>query len=154
MCKTFDSLALDSVEVAKAIRYSGNQYGYKLNMTQINKLLYIIYGAWLVQKKQFLTTEKPSAWPYGPVFPKVHKNIKLYDAVTKDDYEKIKKINSDITTLIDEVVSKFGNLTAGQLSEWSHEENSPWYSAVHSSKGKWNTKLNDEDIYNYFYSYF
>jgi uncharacterized phage-associated protein len=149
----FTDLGLNSVDVAKAIRYSAKQKGVYANMTQINKLLYIIYGMQLVQSKQRLTEEHSAAWPYGPVFPRVHKQVKLSDEITSQEYDKIKQTHPDIVALIDEVVSKFSGLSAGELSEWSHQSGSPWDIAVKNSKGKWNTKLGDDDIYNYFYSF-
>ena len=153
MGNNFSDLHYDSVAVAKAIRYSAKQNGFNVNMTQINKLLYILYGTILVEKKQRLTTEHPSAWPYGPVFPCVHKRIKLSDEIDGKDYEEIRAKSPFIADRLDQVVKTFGKIPAGQLSEWSHAEGSPWLSAVHRSNGKWNTPLNDEDIYNYFFSY-
>ena len=74
----FKDLNYDSVEIAKALRYVGQNNGYQFNQTQLNKLLYIAYGTLLVKKNERLTKERPSAWPYGPVFPRLQKNLKLY----------------------------------------------------------------------------
>ena len=90
---TFENLKLDSIKVANAIRYSAQQQGFNVNMTQIHKLLYITYGILLVQQKARLTEEHPSAWPYGPVFPRVHKNVKLVDNITNEAYNEIKTTN-------------------------------------------------------------
>lgn len=144
---------LDSVDIAKAIRYSAKQEGIYANMTQINKLLYITYGMMLVQSRRRLTKEHPSAWPYGPVFPRVHKSINLHDEITDIEYKAIEQKDASIVYLINIVVKKFGALSAGELSEWSHQSGSPWDIAVRKSEGKWNTKLEDNDIYNYFYSF-
>lgn len=149
----FEDVGLDSVDVANAIRYAAKQKGLNINMTQIHKLLYIAYGTLLVQQKKRLTKEHPSAWPYGPVFPRVHKQVKLFDDITDVAYKKIENLNEYIIKLIDSVVNKFGRLSATQLSAWSHQAGSPWYIAVKSSNGAWNTKLDDEIIYNYFYSF-
>lgn len=52
MTKTiFEDIGLDSVIVANAIRYAAFKKGLSINMTQINKLLYITYGSLLVDKK-------------------------------------------------------------------------------------------------------
>ncbi len=149
----FENIGLDSVNVANAIRYAAQQRGLSINMTQINKLLYIAYGSLLVYKKKRLTEEHPSAWPYGPVFPRVHRHVKLSDNITGETYKQLEKEDSSITRLIDNVVDKFGKLSATQLSTWSHQEGSPWDIAVKESNGIWNTKLDDEIIYNYFYSF-
>lgn len=149
----FTELGLDSVEVARAIRFSGQEKQFALNMTQINKLLYILYGNWLVKNKQRLTAEAPSAWPYGPVFPNVHRRIALYDPITDTEYKNIKERCQEVISMLDAVVQKYGHFSAGSLSEWSHKEGSPWHIAVMKSNGKWNTKIADTDIYNYFYSF-
>lgn len=149
----FECLELDSVDVANAIRYVAQTKNTNVNMTQINKLLYIAYGTMLVNQKKRLTKEQPSAWPYGPVFPRVHHNVKLSDSITPDAYNKLKEQDTSITNLLEGVVEKFGRLSATQLSAWSHQSGSPWDIAVKESNGQWNTKLNDEVIYNYFYSF-
>lgn len=153
MATNFSELNYDSVDIAKAIRYSAQQQNLSVNMTQIQKLLYIIYGIMLVVRKERLTTEHPSAWPYGPVFPRAHKRVKLSDNITEETYNEIKDKCPFITSIIDQVVRQFGKLPASQLSEWSHQKDSPWDIAVQSSGGKWNTKLDDEDIFNYFFSF-
>lgn len=154
MTKTiFEDIGLDSVIVANAIRYAAFKKGLSINMTQINKLLYITYGSLLVDKKKRLTEEHPSAWPYGPVFPRVHRLVKLSDDITDEAYKQIEAQDPSITQLINDVVNKFGTLSATQLSAWSHQANSPWDIAVKESNGAWNTKLDDEIIYNYFYSF-
>lgn len=149
----FDCLELDSVDVANAIRYIAQTENISVNMTQINKLLYIAYGTMLVSQKKRLTTEHPSAWPYGPVFPRVHRNVKLSDSITSDAYDRLRAQDISITNLLQSVVSTFGRLSATKLSAWSHQLGSPWDIAVKESNGMWNTKLSDEAIYNYFYSF-
>ena len=45
MAEEFESLDLDSVDVAQKIRYiAQTEFGLLLNMTQTQKLLYIAYG--------------------------------------------------------------------------------------------------------------
>ncbi len=149
----FDCLELDSVDVAKAIRYVAHNQGLNINMTQINKLLYIAYGTMLVNQKKRLTKEHPSAWPYGPVFPRVHRHIRLSDNITQDAYDALKIKDPSITDLLEKVVKTFGKIPATQLSAWSHQLGSPWDIAVKESNGAWNTPIKDEAIYNYFYSF-
>lgn len=148
----FKNLGYDSLEVANAIRYAAQERGLRINMTQINKLLYITYGTMLVAKKEQITDEVPSAWPYGPVFPNVHRKLKLYDDITSTSYDKFKKENPYLITIIKQVVDTFGDFTAGQLSEWSHQKGSPWDLAVQRTGGEWSSRISNEDIFNYFYT--
>lgn len=46
-------------------------------MTKIHKLLYISYGIFLARENKRLTNEHPQAWPFGPVFPRVHNKVSL-----------------------------------------------------------------------------
>lgn len=71
----FESLNLDSIEVANAIRFFAREQNVDLNMTKIHKLLYISYGVFLARENARLTDEHPQAWPFGPVFPRVHKHV-------------------------------------------------------------------------------
>ncbi len=149
----FKKLGYDSLDVANAIRYAAQQKDLSINMTQINKLLYITYGVMLVAKKEQITDEEPSAWPYGPVFPNVHRKLKLYDDITPDAYKRFEHENPVLIAIINQVIDAFGRYSAGQLSEWSHKSGSPWELAVQKTKGKWNSKLMNEDIFNYFFTH-
>ena len=152
MLKHLKSLNLNSVDVAKAIRWKGKELGYNFNMTQVNKLLYILYGVVLVEQKTKLTKETPQAWAYGPVFPSVHKNIKLQDSINNDTYLYLKRKYKQIAKILDSVIENFGEIPYRLLANWSCSDNTPWNLAFKRSKGQWNTPLSDQDIFNYFYS--
>ena len=143
-------LGYDSVTIAKALRWAGREKGYQLNMTQLNKLLYIAYGTLLVRKRERLTSEHPAAWPYGPVFPRIHTHIKLSDPVTDKEFNTL---NEDTKELLRQVVDSFGDISASKLSAWSHEKGSPWDIAQSKNDKKWNQKLDDDDIYAFFYNF-
>lgn len=64
-----DNYKYSSVVLAYYIVALMNQRGLEINMTKLQKLLYIAYGTYLAIKNQRLTNEHPQAWPYGPVFP-------------------------------------------------------------------------------------
>jgi uncharacterized phage-associated protein len=148
----FKNLRYDSLDVANAIRYAAQQRGLSVNMTQINKLLYITYGVMLVVNREQITDEIPSAWPYGPVFPNVHRKLKLYSEITPDTYNRFERENPHLISIINQVIDAFRGYSAGQLSEWSHQKGSPWDYAVQRTNGKWNSKLSNEDIFNYFFT--
>lgn len=150
MKSNFSELGLDSVAIGRAIRHAGLTRGYQLNMTQLNKLLYIAYGVHLVRFKERLTREHPAAWPYGPVFPRMFNTIRLSDPITDAEY---KELPERICSLLDEVVRLFGRYSANALSSWSHQDGSPWARTLERSGGMWNEKIDDEDIFSYFYNF-
>ncbi len=146
----FKELGFDSVDIAKALRWIGKEKNKQLNMTKLNKLLYIAYGVLLVKTKERLTKEHPAAWPYGPVFPRMHRHVKLSDSIEPSFYNSL---SDALKNLLSNVVDVFGDIPASQLSAWSHEEGSPWSKALARGNGDWNQKLSDDDIYSYFYSF-
>lgn len=153
MSETFTNLDLDSVEVARALRWEAKSNGGQINMTQIMKLMYILYGFMLVSKRCRITKEQPKAWPYGPAFPRVQKHVHLSDPITDREYKVLEKTQPELIQTMKTVYDNFGKYSAYQLSSWSHENGSPWSKAMIRSGGAWNEPLSDEDIYNYFFNY-
>lgn len=143
MEEEFKELCLNSIEVAEKIRHiAASEFKLILNMTQTQKLLYIAYGIELARKKTRLTDEHPRAWPFGPVFPKVHGKVDF--SCTPKNPENI---HGEIEDLLRDVIRVFGRISASKLSEWSHSKGSPWDKAP---KDKWGQPLSDKDIFEYF----
>lgn len=140
--------AYDSVRVGYALRYSAQKNDCEINMTQLNKLIYIAYGILLAMEKERLTKEHPAAWPYGPVFPRMTNKVDIGSDISSDEFDGLPEF---IQELLDVVTSSFGKIPAGKLSAWSHEEGSPWSITVSKNPDvKWNQKISDDDIYLFF----
>ena len=139
---------MKSIDIAKDIISLCKKNKYEFNNTKIQKLLYLFVGFCLINNVEeiYSIDEFPRLWPYGPIFSKVHKrydNIRNCDdeiKFTKDD--KIKKI-------LEETVRKWGKVSAGKLSAWSHMEDSPWDLLVKEG-AKWNTEIDLDYIKIYF----
>jgi uncharacterized phage-associated protein len=134
---------MKSLDIAKDIVYLCNDEKIKFNNTKIQKLLYLFVGFCLINNIDEILNidEKPKLWPYGPVFPNVHKkyeSLKNYlgDKIISTDNEKIKNI-------LTETVKKWGHIPAGKLSAWTHIEDSPW-DILYKKGAKWNTEM---DLY-------
>lgn len=156
-------VTLTSIDYARLIQLTAtNMYHTLLNKTQVNKILFYIYGAYLADnKKPPFTDDTPKAWTYGPVFPISNKTVVSCEMVTKDFFtqEKINAFQKDKKTLnlVIEVVGNMCNKTAYSLTQWSHTEGSPWYNTIYiKDKGvivkqePWNTKIEDSLIMTYF----
>lgn len=153
MCsKNFQVLEYDSVYLARALRSIAFDMNISLNMTQIHKMLYVAYGTALVYMNSQICKEIPAAWPYGPVFPRVQKQIKLTDDISDTEKEELKTKNNELYKILLKTVSRFGKIPATKLSAWSHEKYSPWDLALTRCKGAFNTKLDNNDIKSYFSS--
>lgn len=150
-----ESYKYNSVILAKMIVAVANEKRLSVNMTKIQKLLYIAYGTYLAVKDKRLTNEHPQAWPYGPVFPTTRNRLleeDLYAIDIKDpSLEEIRK-DKEIKELLELVFESFGKWTASQLSEWSHSDGSPWQKTVSCEDFKWGTQIPDQYIQSYFNS--
>lgn len=70
-------MALTSIDYARLIQYTAQRkHMVLLNKTQINKILFYVYGAYLADTgKALFSDDTPKAWTYGPVFPKPNKKV-------------------------------------------------------------------------------
>jgi len=143
-----------STLVAKYLLSRANEDRIVINMTKLQKLLYIAYGTYLVIKEERLTDESPKAWPYGPVFPKVRKNLLKVDftnySINGDvEYDAIVH-DKDVNNLVNLVLRIFGSWTSGQLVEWTHITGAPWDKTRYMHNFQWNQTIPDEYIKEYF----
>ena len=118
---------IDSVDFAIYLNKKAHENGKTVNVTKIQKWLYICYGLYLAVYSKQLLTERPKAWDYGPAFPRVHKKQKkngnsldgLRNAMPLNKYEKY-------DDLIQATLEKFGDWNASELVAWMHDENKAW----------------------------
>ncbi len=141
----------DSVIVAKyllALAYSKNKV---LNVTKVQKLLYMAYGFFLSDKDRVLMSESPKAWPYGPVFPRTRKKVNYSDIIPLNSEELVEiKKDVDIVNFFNILIDKYSKYTASQLSEWSHAKDGPWDLTTKQKGFNWNTPIDNKLIKDYF----
>lgn len=148
-----DKFLYNSVSMAKYIIAYANENRYAMNMTKLQKLLYITYGTYMAVKNERLINEHPQAWPFGPVFPTTRNKL------LKKDFDEIKMSDSDLVeiskdkdmpSLMKLVFSTFGSFTASTLTEWSHKPDSPWEKTTKKPLFVWGDVISDELIMSYF----
>lgn len=144
-----------SEDVARLIAATLNERKILINITKIQKLLYVTYGTWLRVYQTRLLNEHPQAWPYGPVFPtsrnKLTKSdIELVDITKKDVPEDLLN-DTELSHTIDFVIQYFGNMNAARLTSWSHSPGSPWDLTVKKDGFVWGDQISDSLIYDYFF---
>ena len=149
-----DTYKYNSVEVAKYLVAKMNEKKITVNMTKVQKLLYICYGVFLAVKNSRLLNEHPQAWPYGPVFPttrnKLLKIKNLYDIKISDKQFEELKNDTDLNYLMNSVLEVFGVRTAQYLVKWSHVTNAPWDRTVNMVNFEWGDEIPDIFIKEYF----
>lgn len=131
----------NSVDMAKMIVAYANENHYFINMTKVQKLLYIVYGVYLsIINDEKFTDEHPQSWPYGLVFPTTRNKLLRLDfkSITSycDDLRHFRK-DEDLSQLLEAVFHTFGSWTASQLTSWSHGEGTPWEKVVTMKVFKW-----------------
>lgn len=148
-----DTYKYNSVTVAKYIVAYANENKFGINMTKLQKLLYITYGVYMAVKEARLTNEHPQAWPYGPVFPTTRNRLLKvdFDSITMES-DELNEIKSDdeMQSLVNLVFGTYGKWNGSQLSEWSHQAGSPWDRTVNSKGFDWGHQIPDEYIIEYF----
>lgn len=145
----------NSVDVARFIVAIANEKHISINITKVQKLLYIAYGIYLAVKDERLTDEQPQAWPYGPVFPNTRAKLLNEDfySITWEREELFElRTDSTLRSLFELVFNHFGQWTASQLTAWSHGDGSPWERTTEQNNFKWGNKIPDAYIQPYFNS--
>lgn len=149
---------LTSINYGRLIQYTSQKLHLQmLNKTQVNKILFYVYGRYLaVTGKKLFTDDTPKAWPYGPVFPRVNKRTNPSEVIklTKEEVYLFKADELAIEIVV-AAVGKMHKMSAVYLTEWSHQEGSPWrrtlYDGMEPGKQRaWNTEIPDDYIKEYF----
>lgn len=148
---------MNSVDIGKYILSLCKEKGIFMNQTKLQKLMYIVYGAYMALDDKRMCDEQPRAWPFGPVFPNAQQYFANKDNFTAvspssyqdDNFEELRK-NEGLTEIIKDVIDQFGCYSAKELSDWSHRNDSPWKKALDSNNNQWNSVISDSVINEYF----
>ena len=155
-------MELTSIDYARLIQYAAQkQHMVLLNKTQINKILFYVYGVYLAENQlPLFMDDTPKAWTYGPVFPRPNKSVDINEVIKSFPADKVKayKANKKALDLVVKVVDRMYDKSAMSLTQWSHVENSPLYNTVYQKdrdgniikQRPWNTRIEDSLIKDYF----
>lgn len=157
----FEQMELTSIDYARLIQYAAQKlHMVLLNKTQINKILFYVYGVYYAETgKVLFEDDSPKVWPYGPVFPRVNKRINTSEIISfdKDTIRKFNK-NTKAMVLVRKAVDAMYDMSAVSLTKWSHQEGAPWYNTLYIkdedgnivSQKNWNTPIELSEIESYF----
>lgn len=105
----------------------------------LQKLLYFAHGLFLVRHRKPLVSGFFEAWTYGPVHPAVYAAFKDCGAKTITGAARRKDLRTgemhdlpELTSrearrVINQIITAYGELTAGQLVRLSHARGGPWH---------------------------
>jgi uncharacterized phage-associated protein len=144
--------------------------GRKIDAMKMQKLVYFAHGWCLALKECPLITERIEAWRYGPVVRELYSAFRdagsgpithpAYEAVFKngsisfyipriDEEDEGGQVDEDFAkSLLDEIWKVYGEFSAIQLSNLTHEPGTPWSETW--SANKRNSIISDELIKTYF----
>jgi uncharacterized phage-associated protein len=141
-----DKLPLDGRSVANYILIVRRHFGYSTTNLELQKLLYFIYGKFLVKNGEKLFEGYFEAWEHGPVHPHLYKEFRRYgaspitrrasstDFVSGDSRIVPPPQDARLRSFIAETVLQLRGLTASQLREKSHSKGGPWHSIWESAR--------------------
>lgn len=149
---------LTSIEYGRLVQYAAQKLHLQmLNKTQVNKILFYVYGRFLaVTGTKLFDDDTPKAWPYGPVFPRLNKRINTSEVITFSS-EQIAAFNQNKVALdiVQDAVNVMHGKSAQELTEWSHQPGSPWFRTLFEGRedgkqAEWNTEIPESYIKEYF----
>jgi uncharacterized phage-associated protein len=127
LCNMEKALAVANYFIEKGI-----QDRKPVSPMKLQKLIYFSHGWCLALYDTPLIDEAVQAWPYGPVIPSVYHEFKHYgNKEIKSPYVNIMDdaptvTNPDTIALLDSMWNLYSDLTATQLSNLTHEVDTPW----------------------------
>lgn len=156
-------MSYNVMDVARYIINYSNERGYAISNLKLQKILYFVQAAFLVERHEPCFYENIEAWDFGPVVPEVYQEFKMYGSNTIPfvrNYidlsngiweSKRKEYSSDVIypddkLIINGMIDECSAYSAGQLVEITHNQD-PWMKAY--VKG-WNNVISQDSIYNFF----
>lgn len=128
--------------------------GHAMPQMKLQKLTYIANGWNLAIAGVPLVDAQPEAWDNGPVFrsiwnrlrdlgPTLRGKVRDYDGSTPEA-----KLMPEEEAILQHVWNKYGSKTANELSDMTHQPNTPWTKAYYS-QGR-NAKISNAEIMNHY----
>jgi uncharacterized phage-associated protein len=151
-------MAYDARTIANHFLSLAEIEGKPIDPMKLQKLVYYAHGWHLAIKDEPLIDEQVEAWPYGPVIPSLYRELKIYedrpitskiedldvievieddDVYYRDNIPSIEEHQGDAEftkSLLQKIWNVYGKYSAIQLSNMTHEENSPWHQ-IHTQYG-------------------
>jgi uncharacterized phage-associated protein len=106
--------------------------GRTLTPLQLIKLVYIAHGWMLGLYHRPLINDRIEAWKYGPVIPRLYRELKKYGAgsvpgkISEGRFSSTSPLDEHERDLIRQVYNIYGKRTGVQLSQITHERGTPW----------------------------
>lgn len=129
-------MTYEPIKIANSFlaKYGKEQGG--ISHMKLQKLAYCVHGWWLAYHENSLLAEKPEVWKFGPVFPSLYHELKVYGTTSisepiktspfAESAPKVADTDTETCKLIDWVWNRYGHLSAMALSDMTHKEGTAW----------------------------
>lgn len=145
-----------ATEIAHLFVQKGITDGKPLTNMKLLKMVYFAHGLHLAANDgKPLILDSIEAWQYGPVIPSVYYKYAVFrDALIANEEilesigfrtEKIPVLTTDAQEVFDVTWETLGDISAMQLSTWTHQKGSAW-SKVYESSSLQNINIPNELI--------
>ena len=135
----------NSLSIANYFLSLSFKEGNLVSPMKLVKLVYIAHGWHLGLTSRPLIKETTEAWMYGPVVPVIYRAFKPYgnkpikrlyfeSPEVIGDYNRINHSNG-LPDFLTEVWNKYKTFSATQLSDLTHQMNTPWFDTWHKNHG-------------------
>lgn len=136
----------DARAVANLVLDKANEIGAELTQLQLYKIIYFAHGWYLASEGKRLIRQDFQAWSYGPVIGVVRDAFKDYGKMPiKGRAEKLDIFTGELTAVesvtdttdiefVSKVVNFYHAYDGWELSNMTHEKDSPWDRVWNSEK--------------------
>lgn len=132
-------MAYNPIIVANAVLKRAKERGLSVDHMKLQKLVFLVHAWSLALKNAPAVVSQPEAWTYGPVFSELYSLLRnqgraditnlipSYNAQS-GRIEPLVPNSGDQDTwqMVEQVLDRYGRLSAVQLSTLSHESGGPW----------------------------
>lgn len=137
--------------IVNTILIRAKQENIPITPMKLQKLVYFIYGAYLLKTGTPLFSERFEKWQYGPVIGDIYqafkeygsREIKSYMPDVNGNFQMIDLSTAPcLATQFNNVWDRFSAKSGIELSKITHNKSGAWFKAYESKE----TLLKDEDI--------
>jgi len=125
-----DRPVTSATTVANEMLKIAKRQGKHLTPMQLMKLVYIAHGWSLALLRRDLFSDRIEAWKYGPVLPSLYHATKSFgrNPIPHDliDDDMDTPLEPNVQAFLEDVFSKYGDISGVGLSNLTHRPGSPW----------------------------
>lgn len=141
-------------DAAAALIVRQNAAGRKIDKMQLEKLLYLVFGAHFALWNERAFREAAFAWRRGPVFPNVERTYRDGPQIlTHPLGGDPSRLSPELSDTVDLVLSLFGSWPAKQLEYYVKHGDSPWSEVYGKGSTPENNEIPDEVVARWFRSH-